>query len=432
MAYTPVDIIEIICWNKRVGAIALDPSLGYYAFEYYPEFAKDDIELAPLTIPVAETDPVAFPYLSENTYYRLPAFVADSIPDTFGNNLINAWMARNGVSPGQITPLDRLAYMGKRAMGALEFRPAIRENKPRPSALEMNGLIDAARKAVHVDLAEKKSGVDESELSQLITVGTSAGGARAKAVVGFDPANNDFISGQFNLPKRYEHWLIKFDIPAQEFAGESREYGRIEYAYHLMAKAAGIEMEDCLLFESDGRAHFMTKRFDRDGNQKHHIQSLCAMSELDFNQRQAHDYSQLFQAAEALNLGFEAMDQIFLRMVFNVLMGNNDDHTKNYSFTLKQDKDWELSPAYDITFANDPANKWLSQHLMSVNGKFSDITKDDLIEVGKRFYVADPPGIIDKVMDIGSKWVEFAGDAGLSRSETVRIKTGIEGLSSLY
>ncbi len=337
-------------------------------------------------------------------------------------------MARNGVLPGQITPLDRLAYMGKRAMGALEFRPAIRENNPKPTALEMNTLIDAARKAVHVNLAEKSPGDYGSELSQLITVGTSAGGARAKAVVGYNPANNNFVSGQFNLPEEFEHWLIKFDIPSQESAQESREYGRIEYAYHLMAKAAGIHMENCSLFESGGRTHFMTKRFDREGNQKHHVQSLCAMSELDFNQRQAHDYSQLFQAAEALGLGFEIIDQIFLRMVFNVCMGNNDDHTKNHSFILRQNQDWELSPAYDITFAMEPNNKWLSQHLMSVNGKFSDITREDLIEVGKRSYVKDPKIVIDKVLEIRSKWAEFAKDAGVSKPESQRVENEIDDL----
>lgn len=431
MAYIQTDIIDVICWDQKVGAIALDPSSGYYAFEYYSNYKKSKIELAPLTVPLREEAPVVFPYLPEQTYYRLPAFVADALPDNFGNSLINAWMANNGVSVSSITSLDRLAYMGSRGMGALEFKPSVREKQTRPSALEMKTLIDTARKAVHVNLNSMESFENSPELSQLISVGTSAGGARAKAVVGFNPNSGEFVSGQFDTSDEYEHWIIKFDIPSQEEGMKKRQYGRIEYAYYLMAEELGINIEKSRLFEVGGRAHFMTKRFDRDGNKKHHMQSLCAMAELDFNQRMTHDYSQLFDTAQSLGLGYEAMDELFLRMVFNVCMANNDDHSKNHAFLLKEGGTWELSPAFDLTYSYDPKNIWLAKHLMAVNGKFSDINREDMLTIGRKYKVASPHDIIDKVVKTSQKWPEFADKAGLSSSEANDIYDGIKECTKL-
>lgn len=420
MNYNPTDLIEVFYKNDSVGALALDPNSGYYAFEYSPEFTKKGIELAPLAVPTSTAEPVVFSYLPESTYYRLPAFIADSLPDKFGNSLIDVWMARNGIQKKDISILDRLAYIGKRGMGALEFKPMIRLGDRKPSALEMNELISTARQAVEVNIQDDIPGASDPAIKQLISVGTSAGGARAKAVVGYNSSSKKFVSGQFDLPKGFDHWLIKFDLPEQEGKENEREYGRVEYAYFLMAKECGINMSDSILYELDGRGHFMTKRFDRQGNHKIHMQTLCAMSELDYNQIGTHDYIQLFQTVKDLNLGYESIDQVFLRMVFNVILMNNDDHSKNFSF-LMEDNIWSLSPAYDLTFSMDPDNKWLRQHLMGVDGKFDNITDDDLISVGRRFHVSNPDKIIKTVRDVAYNWIDFGKQAGLSEPEIKRI-----------
>ena len=428
MKYKSVDVIEVMYKGHSVGALALDPSSDYYAFEYNPDFINTGIELAPLTLPLTRQTPVIFPYLPQATYYRLPAFVADSLPDAFGNALIDVWMARNGILKNQISILDRLAYIGERGMGALEFKPMIKIGDQNPSALEMNRLVSTARKAVQIDLNEEdKSDANDAAIKQLISVGTSAGGARAKAVIGYNPKNNEFISGQFDLPEGFEHWLIKFDIPEQErFAGR-REYGKIEYAYYLMAKECGIQMSECRLLQIDDSFHFMTKRFDREADEKIHMQTLCAMAELDYNQKQTHDYVQFFQTAQQMELGYDTIDQIFTRMAFNVIMGNNDDHTKNHAFLLKENS-WKLSPAYDLTFAMNSDSEWLSRHLMGVNGKFIDITRDDMVSLGRKFFVRNPDEILNRVIEISKKWDEFALEANLSDSEINRIKIAISGL----
>ncbi len=420
MKYVPTDLIEVMYHHESVGALALDINSGFYAFEYDPEFSKSGIELSPLTMPLSRNEPVVFPYLPEATYHKLPPFIADSLPDTFGNALIDVWMARNDIEKSSLTVLDRLAYIGRRGMGALEFKPMIKLGDRRPTAIEMNDLVTTARKAVNVDLAGDVRGVTDSAIRQLISVGTSAGGARAKAVIGFDPVKEKFLSGQFDLPENYEHWMIKFDLPEQEGANSIREYGRIEYAYYLMAKECGINMTESRLAVIDDRAHFMTKRFDRSGNEKIHMQSLCAMSELDYNMRAVHDYIQYFNTINELDLGYNAVDQAFARMAFNIVMHNNDDHSKNHGFLFHNGL-WQLSPAYDLTFASDPGNKWLNQHLMGVNGKFADINDEDMLEVGHKFYVKNPETILRDIRKVAGFWPDFAGESGLSASETKRV-----------
>jgi serine/threonine-protein kinase HipA len=433
MMYHPVEHIEVLCWGNKVGAIALDPSSGCYAFEYYPDFQKTDIELAPLSVPLDTRSARVFPNLPTQTYQRLPAFVADSLPDDFGNNLVNAWMERQGIPRNQITPLDRLAYVGKRGMGALEFRPILHNETTRPSILEVEQLVQEARKAVSADF-EKESHADlDAELSQLISVGTSAGGARAKAVVGYNPRTEQFISGQFKVSQGYEHWLIKFDVSSPTDLGVSQEYGRIEYAYYLMALESGITIQKSRLFEKAKRAHFMTKRFDReDDNTRHHIQTLCAMAQMDYHALRVHDYSQLFMTARDLDLPLESHDEIFRRMVFNVAMSNRDDHTKNHAFMLKKDSRWELSPAYDITHARGMGpDAWTTQHIMGVDGVFDNITREAVLRVGRRFHVRNPEHIVDTIIEVASRWPEFARQAGLSNAERNRVGNDIKTYSEL-
>jgi serine/threonine-protein kinase HipA len=421
--YKPVHAIEVRIWNKAVGAVALDPKLGYYVFEYSPRFITTGIELAPLTMPLAQArSPFVFADLPELTYKRLPAMLADALPDDFGNALIDAWMANKGISKNQITPLDRLAYMGKRGMGALEFRPARSPAIASSTAIKLSHLVESARQAVHGEIGNDQ--LTHAALAQIIQVGTSAGGARAKAAIAWNPATDEIRAGQFDVAPGFEHWLLKFDgMGADWELGGSQDYGRIEYAYHLMAKAAGIHMSSCRLLEEGGRAHFMTSRFDREGNRKHHLQSLCAMAHLDYKQKGVNEYSQLFQVMDQLELGYPAKEEAFRRMAFNVMAANCDDHSKNVSFLLREEGNWELAPAYDVTHAHNPEGEWTHQHLLGVNGKFSGITRADLLAVAERFAIGTAAKVLTQVAKAVAAWPDFAHQAALPEDGIMRIKS---------
>ncbi|MBI3775493.1 MAG: type II toxin-antitoxin system HipA family toxin [Gammaproteobacteria bacterium] len=419
--YKPVTAVEVRLWGHTVGAVALDPKLGYYAFEYAPKFVASGIELAPLTMPLAQArDPFVFTALPELTYQRLPALLADALPDDFGNALINAWMASQGVAPSEITALDRLAYMGKRGMGALEFRPARGPHVAGSTAVDLAALVESSRRAVHGEIGSDPHA--KAALAQIIQVGTSAGGARAKAAIAWNPATEEIRAGQFDVEPGFEHWLLKFDgMGTDRELGASSDYGRIEYAYHLMARQAGIAMAPCRLLVEGGRAHFMTRRFDRDGNRKHHMQSLCAMAHLDYKQRATHDYSQLLLTIQQLKLGHVVLEEAFRRIVFNVVAANCDDHSKNFSFLLREGGAWELAPAYDVIHAYNPNGEWTYQHLMAVNGKFSGITRADLLAVADRFGIGSAPKVLKLVNEAVAAWPEFARAAKVSTAETLRI-----------
>lgn len=418
--YRPVDLIEVRAWGVTVGGVSIDHGLGYYVFEYDPKWQARGIELAPLTMPVSQS-PHVFPLLPEATYKRLPAMLADALPDDFGNALIDAWMAREGVPKSAITPLDRLAYLGARGMGALEFRPTRGPRHRKATAVAISRLVVSARNA----LSGKFDGDRETEaaITNLIQVGTSAGGARAKAVIAWNPQTHEIRSGQLPADPGFDYWLLKLDgVGKDSELGTGGFYGRIEYAYYLMAKAAGIEMFESRLLEENDRAHFMTRRFDRQNGSKQHIQTLCAMQHLDFKQRGTHDYNQYFQAIAALKLPETALEEGFRRMVFNVLAANCDDHTKNLSFLMDESGKWQLAPAYDVTHAYNPKGEWTYQHLMSVNGKFQGITRADLEAVGDRFLIPGYRRIIKSVSEAVGRWPEFAGAAGLPPAEIQRVR----------
>lgn len=422
MAYQPVRVIEVRAWGKRVGACTADPRSGYYAFEFDPVWLRTGEDLAPLQMPTsAGAGPYIFPALPEITYRRLPAMLADAMPDDFGNALINAYMATQGITPSRITPLDRLGYMASRGFGALEFRP---QRGPRPakaSVIEMKNLVEAARHALDGTLDNDKHA--HAALAQLLQVGTSAGGARAKAAIAWNPTTREVRAGQFDVETGFEHWLLKLDGVGKDFElGVGADYGRIEYGYHLMARAAGIEMTDCRLLEENGRAHFMTRRFDRIGNERVHMQSLCAIAHLDFRLKGGNAYEQLFLAIDDLRLGEEARVQAFLRMSLNVMAANCDDHSKNFAFILRRGGSWGFSPAYDITHAFNPKGEWTYQHLMSVNGKFGRIARNDLAAVGERFDVPGVKRLLDQVAAAVSRWPEFGAEAGLSAGSMERVR----------
>lgn len=420
-----VTVIEVRVWGQRVGAVALDDRLGYYAFAYEPQWRRTGIELAPLTLPLGDRSAAfVFPNLPDATFHRLPGMLADALPDDFGNALIDAWMADRGFPKSEVTPLDRLAYMGKRGVGALEFKPERGSHSESAAPLEMKSLVENARKLMEGDLSIDAHA--KAALANIIQVGTSAGGARAKAVIAWNPTTNTIRSGQFDAAEGFEHWLLKFDgVGKYSELGTGADYGRIEYAYCLMAKAAGIDMSECRLLEENKRSHFMTRRFDRevvDGKTiKHHVQTLCAMDHLDFKQRGTHAYAQLFMVVSRLDLGDGALEQIFRRMAFNVMARNCDDHTKNFAFRLKQVGNWELAPAYDVTHAYNPKGEWTYQHLMSVNGKFKEIAREDLLVEAERFGVSRPGDLLKDVRTALESWPTFSKAAGLSASASDRV-----------
>ncbi|MFY9262114.1 MAG: type II toxin-antitoxin system HipA family toxin [Actinomycetaceae bacterium] len=410
MTFTRTEVLEVYAWGRLVGALAAAGRA--YAFEYDPAWIRNGLPLSPILMkPTTRRRIFSFPQLNPDTFQMLPPMIADAAPDRFGNSIINAVLAREGVLPSEVTPLDRLAYVGARAMGALTFKPD-KSPDEMPTALEMNHLVEAARAAVRGDLSSET--VAERSLNELIQVGTSAGGARAKAVIAWNTETNEIRAGGIEAPEGFEQWLLKFDGVGEDTQlGAGQNYGRTEYAYYLMAQQAGINMAECRLLEEGGRAHFVTRRFDRPGTsgERLHMQSLCGLAALDFNATETNDYASLFTVG--LELGITDTEQVFRRMVFNVLASNNDDHTKNHAFLMDQTGTWSLAPAYDVTYAYNPASPWTKKHLMGVNGKFENITREDLHTVGERFQVPGYRAIVREVEDVVAQWKGFADDAGL-------------------
>ncbi len=429
--YKHVRAVEVHLWGMHIGSVALDPSYGYYVFAYTPAFAAKGVEPAPLHMPAANAEPYLFTDLPEATYKRLPAMLSDALPDDFGNALINRYMADQGIAAQDVTALDRLAYMGTRAMGALIFKPSRGPTRYKPTAIELSSLVEQARQAVTGDVSDDAHA--NAALRSIIDVGTSAGGARAKAVIALHPETGEIRSGQLDAPEGFEHWLLKFDgMGLDQELGTSQNYGRIEYAYHLMARAAGMHMTPCRLLKEDGRAHFMTQRFDRKGQSgRHHMQTLCAMAHVDYKKKGTNAYAQLFQTLGQLALPYEDLEEAFRRMVFNVMARNCDDHTKNFAFLLRQGSQrWELAPAYDVTFAHNPKGEWTHQHLMSVNGKFKGFEVADLLAEADRFGVGTAKRVIEEVRAAVLRWPEFAQQADLPEAQMADIQALLLPLGS--
>lgn len=422
--YAHVPAVEVHLWGTHLGSVALDPHYGYYAFAYTDAFAALGIEPSPLTMPVIAGLPYLFTDLPEVTYKRLPAMLSDALPDDFGNALINRYMADKGISAQNVTALDRLAYMGNRAMGALTFKPSRGPARQKPTAIELGTLVEQARQALTGEMSDDDH--TNAALRSIIDVGTSAGGARAKAVIAWHPQTKEIRSGQMDAPEGFEHWLLKFDgMGTDQELGLTQNYGRIEYAYHLMARAAGIDMTACRLLEENGRAHFMTQRFDREGPRtRHHMQTLCALAHVDYKKKGTNAYSQLFSVIRELGLPYEDLEEAFRRMVFNVMGRNCDDHTKNVSFILREGSaDWALAPAYDVTFAHNPKGEWTHQHLMSVNGKFKQIEPRDLLAEANRFGIGTAPRVVREVRDAVAAWPQFALEAEVPSAQAKEIQS---------
>jgi serine/threonine-protein kinase HipA len=412
-----VRAVEVRVWGQTVGAIAeLSGRPGFYEFQYEPSFVRSGLELSPLHVPARTQTRYSFPNLNPDTFRGLPGVFADALPDAFGNALIDEYMARRGIDRARVTTLQRLLYAGRRAMGALEFEPALRDGSDEAVAepLAMAQLVEDARRAIRGEL--------DVVAKDIIDVGSSAGGARAKALIGWHAATQQVVSGQFDVPAGFEHWLLKFDVGADRRLGTTAGFGRIEYAHYLMAIDAGVEMSPCRLLEEHGRAHFMTRRFDRIGNQKVHLHSLCGLAHLDFNTPYVHGYEQYLRAILEMNLGAAAIEQAWRRCAFNVAAVNCDDHTKNLAFLMDERGEWRLAPAFDVCFSHNPSRgRWTRQHQMLVNGKAWEITADDLIQMGDEFGVNRPRILLQQIVDAVGAWPAQAKSAGVAASETRRI-----------
>lgn len=415
-------------WNNVVGAVYWDNDtrLGY--FEYEPSFLKKNWDLAPLKMPVGEAKNRIFSFseLRDNKAFKgLPGLLADALPDKYGNALIDAWLARNGRPSGSMNPVETLLFIGKRGMGAMEFDPPEPKITNTATKLEINDLVKVAEEILsgRQNFLVNLNANEEKALLAILKIGTSAGGARAKALIAFNPLTNEVRSGQADAPKGFTHWLIKFDGVTDNQFGNTFGWGRVEMAYYLMAKDAEIEMTECRLFEENNRAHFMTRRFDREpGKGKLHIQSFCAMQHYDFNEVNSYSYEQLFETMRLLALPYPQAEQLFRRMVFNVLARNCDDHTKNFAFIMNNNGEWKLAPAFDICHAYRPESHWVNQQSLSVNGKRKNITRDDFLSVAKQMNIKKAENIIKQISNVVQNWKQYAEQVSLGNDLTTAIQ----------
>lgn len=424
-----MEAIQVHFQNHLVGALSFNSETGLAAFEYAPSFIQSGIELSPIKMPLKKQI-YSFSNLGYATFKGLPGLIADSLPDDFGNAVLNAWVASQGKHPNDITPLQRLQYTGKRGMGALEYAPAtklkhLNASKHVELALLVGFAQDVLDSRSNFTIALSKGGqVDREAMVSLLSVGTSAGGARPKAVLAF---NHDFTqvrSGQTTIPETFTHYLMKFDGVSEhnkqkETFGDPMGYGAMEYVYYLMATASGVEMMPCKLLDEGKRRHFITQRFDRVGNQKRHVQTLNGLAHVDYKQPGSYSYAELFALARQLKLSAKEAEQLFKRMVFNIVARNHDDHAKNISFMLDESHAWQLAPAYDLAYSYKKGSRWVNSHWMSLNGKRDEFTRDDfysLERISPLFTRTKINAILDETIEQVSRWRVLATEHGVPRT----------------
>ena len=422
-------VAEVRLWGRTIGAVSLEEGSRIAAFQYDPAFLASGIELSPIAMPLSR-QVYQFPSLAQVSFHGLPGLLADSLPDRFGNALIDAWLATQGRRPENFNAIERLCYIGVRGMGALEFAPAKGPPLRRSAKVQVDELVKLASQVLTHRASLQLSfapGLRHDGLKELLRVGTSAGGARAKAIVAWNRDTNEVRSGQVKAPAGFDYWLLKFDGVSANKDKELEDpkgYTVIEYAYALMATDALVEMSECRLLEEGGRRHFMTRRFDRpsDGG-KLHMQSLAALAHLDFNSAGTYSYEQAFDVIKRLGLSMHAREQQFRRMIFNVIARNQDDHVKNIAFLMDKAGAWSLSPAFDVTYAYNPTGLWTSRHQMTLNGKTDDFTREDFKAVARVAGLkrARPEAIVAEVMDAVKEWPRHANTAGVRSSQRDKI-----------
>jgi serine/threonine-protein kinase HipA len=416
-------LAEVQLWGRTIGAVSLEEGSSYAAFQYDPAFVQSGIEVSPITMPLNDRVYV-FPDLPPKTFHGLPGMLADSLPDRFGNALIDAWLATQGRTSESFNAVERLCYTGARGMGALEFAPAIGPKPQQAKKIEIDALVKLASEVLshRKNLKTTFASVGrKSALNDILRVGTSAGGARAKAVIAWNRETNEVRSGQITAGQGFDYWLLKFDGVTGNKDKELEDpkgYGVIEYAYYLMAKAAGVTMSECRLLEEGGRRHFMTRRFDRlDGGEKLHMQSLCALAHFDFNHAGAYAYEQAFMVIRQLNLPMVAVEEQFRRMVFNLIARNQDDHVKNIAFLMDKAGRWSLAPAFDVIYSFNPDGDWTARHQMTMNGKRDGFTLADFRACAKSAVMkrGRAEAIVEEVRAAVAKWPDYAEQANVMK-----------------
>lgn len=417
-----VDVAKVNMFGQPVGTFRWDDRYDVARFEYDNSFIGRDLEPSPLMMPVQEGRVYSFPGLDRETYKGLPGMLADSLPDTYGRALFDRWLALTGRTSSN--PIETLCFLGKRCMGALEFEPAMDITFDTNALFEIDSLVKVASDA----LAEKSSfGVNlnddkKAAIAEILRLGTSAGGQRAKAIIAYNKETGEVQSGQVEAPAGFDYYLIKLDgVSATAGFKETGNHGRLEYSFYKLAKACGIDMTDCSLIEENGRAHFLTKRFDRNNGKKIHMQTLCGIAHFDYRIHRAYSYEQAFNVMRALRLPYSAAQEMFRRMVFNVVVRNQDDHTKNISFLMGEDGVWRLSPAYDMGYAYNPNGGWTATHQMSINGKVDDISRQDLLAFAHQNNIKDAAMIIDEIAEVASHWPDLAKECGVPKKMTEAI-----------
>lgn len=402
-----VKVAKVNIWGQYMGAVAWNDDTQYATFQYAPEFVYKGLEVSPICMPLNNSI-YSFRMLPKDTFMGLPGLLADSLPDAFGKALLDRWLAANGRTFAN--PIERLCYQGTRSMGALEFEPAQDVFLEKNTPIEIESLVNIASDilAQRTAFCTNLQTDTHEALANIIRVGTSAGGQRAKAVIAYNEKTGEVRSGQINAPKGFDYWLLKLDGVDNGILGTPKHYGIIEYIYYKMALNAGIEMSECRLLYENGRSHFMTKRFDRQNGKKVHMQTLCGLAHFDYKAYHIYSYEQVFQVMRNLRLSYQEAEQMFRRMVFNIVARNQDDHTKNISFLMNKQGLWSLSPAYDVSWAYNPVGDWTSQHQMSINNKWDDITRDDLIVVANAMHIKRPLEIIQQVVEAVGQWHTLA------------------------
>jgi len=426
-------LAEVQLWGRTIGAVSLEDGDKFAAFQFDPAFAQSGIEISPIAMPLSDRVYV-FPELPEKTFHGLPGLLADSLPDRFGNALIDAWLATQGRTPGSFNAVERLCYTGARGMGALEFAPAIGPKPQSAKKIEIDALVKLASEVLTHRRTLKTTFASENRknaLNDILRVGTSAGGARAKAVIAWNRETHEVRSGQIAAGKGFDYWLLKFDGVTGNKDKELEDpkgYGAIEYAYYLMAKAAGVTMSECRLLEEGGRRHFMTRRFDRlEGGEKLHMQSLCALAHFDFNHAGAYSYEQALLTIRQLNLPMQAVEEQFRRMAFNIIARNQDDHVKNIAFLMDKAGHWSLAPAFDVTYSYNPSGDWTATHQMAMNGKRDGFTLGDFRVCAKNAMMkrGRAEAIIEEVRAAVSKWPDYAEQAQVANNWSKQIEKNL-------
>lgn len=412
-----VDVAIVKMFGNPIGVFRWDSRYDIVQFEYNKDFIGRGLEPSPLMMPVQSGRIYSFGDIGRETFKGLPGLLADSLPDTYGRALFDRWLTLTGRTSSNI--VETLCFLGKRCMGALEFEPAIDVDYNLDSNIAIDSLVEVAREAL---LNKENFGVNinddkKAAIAEILRLGTSAGGQRAKAIIAYNKTTGEVRSGQTDVPDGFDYYIIKLDgVSATTGFRETENYGRLEYSFYKLVKACGIDMSECSLIEENGRAHFLTKRFDRENGKKVHMQTLCGIAHYDYRLHRAYSYEQAFNVMRALKLPYSQAQEMFRRMVFNVIVRNQDDHTKNISFLMGEDGVWRLSPAYDMGYSYNPNGGWTATHQMSINGKFDDITRKDLLECGAKNNIKNASLIIDEVCEIASQWPTIAKGCDVPQS----------------